>query len=162
MSKKEKTQIGDIIKSLRKEKGFTQETFASEINIPRTTYANYEANKREPSIEMLKKIANALEVPLEVIISMSQINNITKELHDTVKELKSKVNSENFNKEYVEEMLEDVINNDIYFIRLIYNRLFPNNRENIIDNISPSKASNIINSLKDTLEFELYKIKHKK
>lgn len=155
--------LGETIKEMRKERNMSKAELARLIEVSPAYITMIEnGKKKNPSMNILNKIAKTLDVPLELIIARSQINNITKELHDTVKELKSKVNSENFNKEYVEEMIEDVINNDISFIRLIYNRLFPNNRENIIDNISPSKASNIINSLKDTLEFELYKIKNNK
>lgn len=173
MSKKEKTQIGDIIKSLRKEKGFTQETFASEINIPRTTYANYEANKREPSIEMLKRIAKALEVPLDILIKMSQLNNnvdeigkINNELHETIKEFKAKVKSADFKKEYVMEILEDIMNDDINFINFVIKRFFSKRDskqerefyEKYTNEITPSEATTILNSIENTLEFEIYKI----
>ena len=177
MSKKEKTQIGDIIKLLRKEKGFTQKTFASEINIPRTTYANYEANKREPSIEMLKKIAKALEVPLDILIKMSQLNNnvdeigkINNEMHETIKEFKAKVKSADFKKEYVMEILEDIMNDDIKFATFIIKRFFSkrdsiqerNFYENYTNEMTLSESTNILNSIENTLEFEIYKIKHNK
>ena len=144
-------KIGENIKKIRKNKGLAQKEVAKMLGIPLSTYSNYENDNREPSKETIEKIAYILDVTVSELLGFEVVDIEGNPLPNEVLE-----------NEYVEEMLEDVINNDISFIRLIYNRLFPNNRENIIDNISPSKASNIINSLKDTLEFELYKIKNNK
>lgn len=40
--------IGERIQELRKMKGLTQQEFADALNVPRSTIAGYEANKREP------------------------------------------------------------------------------------------------------------------
>lgn len=62
-------KIGSRLKKIRISKKITQKELAEKIGIPRTTYANYEADKREPKIETLKKIANVLNVPLTDLIS---------------------------------------------------------------------------------------------
>lgn len=65
--------IGDRLKTLRLNKGFTQSQLADAIGIPRTTYANYETNKREPKIEVLQKIANTLDVTIDDILTKNFI-----------------------------------------------------------------------------------------
>ena len=148
---KKTINLGYNIRKIWKFAGLTQKELAEKMHVTVITIQNYENNRREPNLSTIEKIADALNVPVGMLLGFEVVDIEGNPLPNEVLE-----------NEYVEEMLEDVINNDISFIRLIYNRLFPNNRENIIDNISPSKASNIINSLKDTLEFELYKIKNNK
>lgn len=161
-----KINLGKRIKEFRKIRGLTQKQLAEKLGVTTITIQNYENNRREPNIETIGKIANVLNTTVSELFGF-EVCDIEGNPVNSIKTPLNRVNNNfeeyhNQYKEYVEEMLEVAINNDIYFIRLIYNRLFPNNRENIIDNISPSKASNIINSIKNTLEFELYKIKHNK
>ncbi len=70
--------IGDRIKTLRLNKGLTQAQLADAIGIPRTTYANYETNKREPKLEVLNKIATTLNVTIDDIL----IKNFTQKDND--------------------------------------------------------------------------------
>lgn len=65
--------IGDRIKTLRLNKGLTQAQLANAIGIPRTTYANYETNKREPKIEVLNKLASTLGVTVDDILTKNFI-----------------------------------------------------------------------------------------
>lgn len=51
------------LKTLRTKAGYTQESFADALNMPKTTYSSYEQGHRTPSIETSKKIADALDVP---------------------------------------------------------------------------------------------------
>lgn len=67
-------KIGDRLKNLRLSRGLTQAQLADNIGIPRTTYANYETNKREPKIEILEKIANYLNVTIDDILTKSFID----------------------------------------------------------------------------------------
>lgn len=60
--------IGDKIKSLRKEKGLTQQQLADKLNISRNSLINYENNRRTPSIRKIKKIAEVLGVSYSEII----------------------------------------------------------------------------------------------
>lgn len=62
-------KIGNRIKNLRIEKGISQKDMAEKLNIPRSTYSNYENDNREPSGEMLNKIATALNVPISDLIN---------------------------------------------------------------------------------------------
>ena len=67
-------KIGDRLKTLRVNKGLTQAQLADAIKIPRTTYANYEANKRQPKIEVLNKITEYLGVTIDDILTKNFIN----------------------------------------------------------------------------------------
>ena len=55
------------LKELRTEKGVSKVTMAKELNIPYTTYNNYE-NGREPKFDILKKIARILNVTLSELL----------------------------------------------------------------------------------------------
>jgi transcriptional regulator with XRE-family HTH domain len=55
-------KIGNRIKKLRKEKGLTQREMSDILNIPYSTYSNYENNNREPSVELLDKVGEILGV----------------------------------------------------------------------------------------------------
>ena len=56
------------IKKLRKEKGFTQITFANALGIARATVAMWETGKSRPRITDFLKIASVLNVPVERVL----------------------------------------------------------------------------------------------
>jgi len=60
--------IGNNIKELRKAKGYKQKDLAEKIQIATNSLSRYETGEREPSIETLEKIADALEVPVSKLI----------------------------------------------------------------------------------------------
>ena len=60
--------IGENLKKIRKDNNLTQEQFAEKVGLARTTYANYEANKRTPDIETLNKIATIFNTTVEKIL----------------------------------------------------------------------------------------------
>lgn len=55
-------KIGDRIKAFRKKLSLTQEEMADKLQIPRSTYANYESNKREPNTTIIYKICEILDI----------------------------------------------------------------------------------------------------
>jgi Predicted transcriptional regulators len=62
-------RIGSRIKNIRKEKGFTQREMAKRLDLPFSTYSNYENDNREPSFEILNRIAKILELPVALLIA---------------------------------------------------------------------------------------------
>jgi transcriptional regulator with XRE-family HTH domain len=50
------------LKDLRESKGYTQESLAHEVGIPKTTYSSYEQGHRRPSIVNAKKLSEVLDV----------------------------------------------------------------------------------------------------
>jgi len=66
-------QIGNNIKKYRKGLNITQEEMAIKINIPRSTYANYENNQRTPNAVILLKIADALDVNVNDLLGITEV-----------------------------------------------------------------------------------------
>lgn len=60
--------IGGNIKLLRKEKEVTQMQVAEDLKISKAAIANYELNKRQPSPEMLVKMANYFGVTVDYLL----------------------------------------------------------------------------------------------
>lgn len=59
----------DILKSLRKSKGFaTMQEFCTAIGISFSTYQNYETGKRIPTAEMLVKLADFYNVSTDYLL----------------------------------------------------------------------------------------------
>lgn len=59
----EQIRIGSKIKSVRKKRGYKQKDVAEWLNIPVSTYANYEADRREPTFKTVLDISALLNVP---------------------------------------------------------------------------------------------------
>ena len=57
------------IRYLRKKQGLSQEKLAKMSGLRRYTIINFETGKRDTRIRDLRKIANALNVPIEELIS---------------------------------------------------------------------------------------------
>ena len=60
--------IGENLRELRKKNKLTQEQFAEKVGLARTTYANYESNKRTPDIKTLNDIAKIFNTTSESLI----------------------------------------------------------------------------------------------
>lgn len=56
------------LKELRKQKGKSQEEVANELNISRAAYSSYENGTREPSNEVLLKIADYYRVSTDYLL----------------------------------------------------------------------------------------------
>lgn len=69
--------IAKRIKSLRTEKGLSQQELADELGIGRSTLANYEQAKREPNFETLENIADFFNVDMNYLTGFSDIYNLT-------------------------------------------------------------------------------------
>lgn len=60
--------LGDKIKIIRNEKGFSLRDLASQVELSASFLSQIEQGKASPSIENLKKIANALDVRVSYLI----------------------------------------------------------------------------------------------
>jgi len=69
--------LASNLRFLRKKSGKTQDALSSEVNIRRTTIANYEAGISEPSVETLLTFSNFFGVSLDDLLS--------KNLEDAIK-----------------------------------------------------------------------------
>ena len=78
--------LGNTIKSLRTSKKLTQYELAQKANISKNALWNYENDKREPRIEVLEKIAFALDVSMNDLLwpTDNDKSNKVKEFQDII------------------------------------------------------------------------------
>ena len=62
--RKNKQHIGRGIEHFRKKMGWSQRKLASKADVAHSTIAGIEREDFEPSLKTLKKISNALQVPI--------------------------------------------------------------------------------------------------
>ncbi|MEF2243427.1 MULTISPECIES: helix-turn-helix domain-containing protein [unclassified Paenibacillus] len=74
-------QIGDNIRNIRKSKGLSQEQLALRAEINASYMGQVERGEKNPTIDVLGKIAIALNTPLEKIVSLQ--TSSPKEEHDS-------------------------------------------------------------------------------
>lgn len=73
-------KLGDKIKLLRKEKGFTQKELAAAANISRSYLADLEGNRYNPSMDVAESIAKALGVTIHALWGLPIYGEIIKSL----------------------------------------------------------------------------------
>lgn len=64
----------EILKELREQNGFAQKDVAKQLNITPSSYHCYEAGKRQPTPEMLCKLADVFEVSVDYLLGREQKN----------------------------------------------------------------------------------------
>lgn len=68
--------IGEVVQKLRQDKGLTQEELAVKSGVSYTSLVKIERGQVEnPTIKTLKKLADALEVSVDDILSMIENGN---------------------------------------------------------------------------------------
>lgn len=60
--------LGNKIKELRKQLKFTQTELASKVGVTKSTIAAYENNSRQPSYEVLIKLADVFKVSTDFLL----------------------------------------------------------------------------------------------
>lgn len=65
--------LGEKLKTLRRDKGITQIELAKILNVDKGVVANYETNRRFPNIHILVKIADYFEVTTDYLLGRTQI-----------------------------------------------------------------------------------------
>ncbi len=63
--------LGQRLRELREEKGFTQKELAKELNIHSVTYLHYEKEQREPPLTLLAKIAKFYDVSVDYLLGLT-------------------------------------------------------------------------------------------
>ncbi|ATE64192.1 helix-turn-helix domain-containing protein [Rhizorhabdus dicambivorans] len=61
-------RLGQNVRALREEKGWSQEAFAHEADIHRTYISDIERGARNPTVMILEKLAKPLGVPAARLI----------------------------------------------------------------------------------------------
>ncbi|MBD0384687.1 helix-turn-helix domain-containing protein [Paenibacillus sedimenti] len=65
----------ELLTSLRKSKNLSQYEMAELLNIPRSTYAQYEVGRRLPETETLKKLALFHNISIDELLNLSVDNS---------------------------------------------------------------------------------------
>ena len=60
--------LGDKLKQIRKEKGITQESLAIQLHVVRQTVSKWEKNLSVPDAEMLQRISEVLDTPVNTLL----------------------------------------------------------------------------------------------
>lgn len=63
---------GELIRKARKYAGLTQEQLAKKIDVATITIRQYEAGKRQPRLEQLQRIANALGIHILDLVGIGE------------------------------------------------------------------------------------------
>ena len=72
--------FGEKLSELLEERNMTQKEFAKTLNIAPTTLNGYIKNKRQPDFELVKKIASALSVSVDLLLGGEGFELTPKEL----------------------------------------------------------------------------------
>lgn len=64
--------LSQSIKTIRKQKGYTQETLAGALNVVRQTVSKWEKGYSVPDAIMLEKLADLLEVPVSALLGTAE------------------------------------------------------------------------------------------
>src|SRR5258708_13433429 len=62
-------RIGHNVKQLREARGLTQERIAKIASVPRATWTNLESGDANPTVSVLHRVASALQVTIEELLS---------------------------------------------------------------------------------------------
>lgn len=110
--------IGKKIKKYRKEKGLTQLDLATKSNMSRSYLADVENNRYNPSVETIKSIASALDVPIEeffkeedveVPLSEKDEKDIEKALSSTLDKLETSQDGLMFDGEPIDDETRELL-----------------------------------------------------
>lgn len=99
--------IGEVIKAARKKAGLTQKQLAERMGVNPSLISQYEKGFRNPKLETLERIASALEVPLEDLLSdkvRDQAQAIADRLTRYFEEEYNNPDSENYHSSRIREV----------------------------------------------------------
>ena len=167
-------KVGNNIKKLRKNAGLTQKDMAELLNIPCSTYSNYENNNREPKKEILMQIADIFEISLSTLLSINEESN-QKKIDNVVIPYDIK----NIQKTEVIEKLIKLCGYDVTFNKLdnsdnvineylrdqIKNNMIPFayiNNNNIDLNLTDCQFRNLSDKILQLVQFEVNELCYKK
>lgn len=68
------TNLGEKIKTARKAQKITQQAMADRLGVHRSTIANYEIERRRPSVEEIKEIAKILMVDVNYLLEGEEVS----------------------------------------------------------------------------------------
>ena len=103
-----KKELGEKVKRLRKEQGYTQEQFAEMIDISSRNVSNIEQGISFPKPETLEKIVKSFEITTEKLFTSDHIKS-KEELLDSINQYVNKMSNNKKTLEIVYKILRDLI-----------------------------------------------------
>ena len=103
-----KKKLGEKIKRLRKEQGYTQEQFAEMIDISSRNVSNIEQGISFPKPETLEKIVKSFGITTDKLFTSDHIKS-KEELLNNINQYISKINDNERMLEIVYKILRDLI-----------------------------------------------------
>lgn len=73
-------KFNDNLKIARERKGLSQKEVADRIGVAKSTYSLYESGNREPNVQTIKKISDALNVSADDLLGLT-VNPVTIAAH---------------------------------------------------------------------------------
>ena len=83
--------MGERIRQMRQNQGCTLKSLGQKINVSEQALSQYELGKREPPLEVVKRISEALDVPTEYLLGLTsfktqeELTNVSISDNETVK-----------------------------------------------------------------------------
>lgn len=149
MGVNELVQIGTRIKELRLKRGLKQKELADKVQIPYSTFANYENNKREPNQEQIEKIAEALGVTSYNLLGIS-----TEQL---LQPLKNEVKFLNYLSSLGYEYVDTFLDNDYEYDRCIH--IISENKD---IPLTKEEYENLERNIKNDIDLEIERLRQYK
>jgi len=84
-------ELGKAIQMCRKQRGYTQSKLAELAGITKTYLSAVERGKRQPNYETVNTVANAMGIPLSIIVFLSASDNELKPLGSELNEKLARV-----------------------------------------------------------------------
>ena len=120
--------LGEKLKKLRADNGFTQEELAEKLYVTRTAISKWESNRGYPNIDALKAISKFFSVSIDDLLSSNELLTIAEE--------DSKQKETRF-KDFVYALL------DLSMAMLLFLPFFAQNTEDVIRSVSLIKLDGI-------------------
>lgn len=149
MGVNELVQIGTRIKELRLKRGLKQKELADKVQIPYSTFANYENNKREPNQEQIEKIAEALGITSYNLLGIS-----TEQL---LQPLKNEVKFLNYLSSLGYEYVDTFLDNDYGYDRCIH--IISENKD---IPLTKEEYENLERNIKNDIDLEIERLRQYK
>lgn len=117
------------MKELREERGISMKEAAQRLNMPYTTYVNYEKGMREPNSETLIKIADFYNTSIDYLLCKPGADRIDEEVLDKVLEIDYEALEQAGN--IYEARRKETMNPDIRMIARAGKKMTPSQAENL-------------------------------
>lgn len=141
------TMIGEKIKTLRKDRKFTQKELAKKIGVTASTVTKYENGQLEPNIEVLNRISNIFRISISALVE----DNYSRKEFFTEPEFLSLyelVNSKEITEETIDKLTKCIIRAVInkYNLNIDINKIDDSDKK-LIFNLASSSVKVFIEDL---------------